>query len=436
MLKVNYSKLEDVTVENVLYFRSGADVTFHLFAVKKDEKRIRSILSKWADRGYIANLTVADKEFVFRPLLDLQSVSINQIGTIRQRDEFILSCVARGSPTMSFRWFKDEVFVNVTEFTSHKWSRLIKDPHLDDQYTALLGISRSDILDSGTFTCQVEDFRIQQCLSRRVFIKAPPVIKVEPMSLTVQKGENLTIKCISMGDSNNKYTYSWTKNKELIPVRTESEKYDILYPGGSILHIFKIDKSVKYSCLVQDDAISSEVMVEIHVVDPHLVRTCPQEYYLNVTWPETAPDTDSLQECPKGYAFPGFVRRSCTLNDGLRPIWRQPDYSQCTSEQLYKIGMDLRLLQLGYETATPVQILESCLRYLALRSGSGLLPGEGTRILLLVRDVISYTKLSRYIPHNVTTAVFDLVNRVLMCPNSLIDQETQSVDHAVELPNR
>jgi hypothetical protein len=83
----------------------------------------------------------------------------------------------------------------------------------------------------------------------------------------------------------------------------------------------------------------------------------------------------------------------------------------------------LRLLQLGYETATPVQILESCLRYLALRSGSGLLPGEGTRILLLVRDVISYTKLSRYIPHNVTTAVFDLVNRVLMCPNSLIDQE-------------
>ena len=33
---------------------------------------MRAILSKWADRGYIANLTVADKEFVFRPLLDLQ----------------------------------------------------------------------------------------------------------------------------------------------------------------------------------------------------------------------------------------------------------------------------------------------------------------------------------------------------------------------------
>ena len=113
-----------------------------------------------------------------------------------------------------------------------------------------------------------------------------------------------------------------------------------LCPAVRIL-IGSFQKSVKYSCLVQDDSVSSEVMVNIHVVDPHLVRTCPPEYSLNVTWPETAPDTDSLQECPKGYAFPGFVRRSCTLNDGLRPIWRLPDYSHCTSERLYKIGADV-----------------------------------------------------------------------------------------------
>lgn len=50
-----------------------------------------------------------------------------------------------------------------------------------------------------------------------------------------------------MADSNNKYTYSWTKNKELIPVRTESEKYEILYPSGSILQIFKIEVSSSLS---------------------------------------------------------------------------------------------------------------------------------------------------------------------------------------------
>lgn len=56
-----------------------------------------------------------------------------------------------------------------------------------DQYTALLGVESAEILDGGTFTCQVEDFHIQQCLSRTVFIKAPPIVKVEPMTLTIRK---------------------------------------------------------------------------------------------------------------------------------------------------------------------------------------------------------------------------------------------------------
>lgn len=34
-----------------------------------------------------------------------------------------------------------------------------------------------------------------------------------------------------------KYTYSWTKNKELLPVRTDLEKYEVLYPYGTILQV-------------------------------------------------------------------------------------------------------------------------------------------------------------------------------------------------------
>lgn len=44
-----------------------------------------------------------------------------------------------------------------------------------------------------------------------------------------------------MGDSSTKFTYSWTKNKELIPVRSDTEKYEILYPGGSILQVFNVE---------------------------------------------------------------------------------------------------------------------------------------------------------------------------------------------------
>lgn len=43
-----------------------------------------------------------------------QSVGINQKAPIREGTEFIISCVAHGSPQIAFRWFKDGVFINTT----------------------------------------------------------------------------------------------------------------------------------------------------------------------------------------------------------------------------------------------------------------------------------------------------------------------------------
>lgn len=61
------------------------------------------------------------------------------------------------------------------------------------------------------------------------------------------QGENFTIKCVCVSHNKNydhKLTYSWTKNKELLPIKTEMERYEILFPGGSILQVSKIDVSV------------------------------------------------------------------------------------------------------------------------------------------------------------------------------------------------
>lgn len=91
-------------------------------------------------RGYIGNLTVADKDvdfitvelhvscslvnlikddkvsfvwcLIYCNFFILQSVSINRRGLIRSGEEFILSCEAKGPRNMSFRWFKDGLFVN------------------------------------------------------------------------------------------------------------------------------------------------------------------------------------------------------------------------------------------------------------------------------------------------------------------------------------
>lgn len=54
------------------HFRSGADVTFHVYGPKKEEKRLRSILNKWADRGYVGNITISEKETSLRSILTLQ----------------------------------------------------------------------------------------------------------------------------------------------------------------------------------------------------------------------------------------------------------------------------------------------------------------------------------------------------------------------------
>lgn len=58
---------------------------------------------------------------------------------------------------------------------------------MTDQYTALLGVERVQKYDEGKFTCQVEDFNIQQCMSKFVKVKRRPLVKIEPMSLTVKK---------------------------------------------------------------------------------------------------------------------------------------------------------------------------------------------------------------------------------------------------------
>ncbi|CAG9834331.1 unnamed protein product [Diabrotica balteata] len=126
-----------------------------------------------------------------------------------------------------------------TKKSGRKWVKLIKDPHVADQYTGLLGVERAHPYDEGIFTCQVEDFNMKECLSKEVLIEKKPSIKIEPVNLTVKKGENFTIKCVTTEESRDgsKYIYSWTKNKELLPVRTEFEKYEVLYPSGTILQV-------------------------------------------------------------------------------------------------------------------------------------------------------------------------------------------------------
>lgn len=95
-----------------------------------------------------------------------------------------------------------------------------------------------------------------------------------------------------------------------------------------------------YSCLVQDEVTSSEVSIQVDVIDRTLVRTCRGEKHMNILWPETAPGTQSVQECPKG--FIGVVTRWCILHDPEKSIWQLPDFSFCTANSLHESEINVR----------------------------------------------------------------------------------------------
>ncbi|KAF7283416.1 hypothetical protein GWI33_000645 [Rhynchophorus ferrugineus] len=408
---------------NMVHYMSGADVTFQVYGPKKEEKKVKNVLNKWIDRGYIGNVTVSEKDNSIKTVLSIQSVDINQAGVIRENDEFILSCVARGSPSMTFRWFKDGLFMNLT-YAKQKWIKLIKDPHVTDQYTALLAVERAQKYDEGKFTCQVEDFNIQQCMSKFVKVKRRPLVKIEPMSLTVKKGQSFTVKCVTMeenGGIGGKYTYSWTKNKELLPVRTEYEKYETLYPAGTILQVFRVEKDVTYSCLVQDSITSSEKVIHVHVLDREGVHTCPNETSYDLIWPETAPDTDYVQECPKD--FSGTVVRKCLLRDGRIPAWEKPDFSHCTYKTLGEVYDDFQQLKLGYAATSIDTLSEAFLEYVTVTQRGNLRPGEGARILTLVQEAqtfISQIKMSYATTGNITSRFYKVIDRVCSIPEALL----------------
>lgn len=56
-----------------------------------------------------------------------------------------------------------------------------------NEYSAVHVIGKATVLDQGTFTCQIEDFGLQQCASTQVDVRASPKVWLEPMSLTVRK---------------------------------------------------------------------------------------------------------------------------------------------------------------------------------------------------------------------------------------------------------
>ncbi|KAL1140732.1 hypothetical protein AAG570_000662 [Ranatra chinensis] len=227
----------------VCWVRAGGEVHFHFLASRREGGRVRDVLSSLVEKGKLGNLTLISTHFAFKqePTLMLKSVSVNhKEGLVRQGDSFLLSCLAQGSAGVSFRWFKDGAPVNVSKAT-RKMKEWVGLHDSSDKITSFLEVEKAEVLDGGQFTCRALDWGYQQCKSIRIYIVQPLKVNVAPVTSTIEKGRNLTIRCSTpVKHARTKYGYNWTKNKSLFRMDTKKEFWEDLYPEGSILKIYNI----------------------------------------------------------------------------------------------------------------------------------------------------------------------------------------------------
>ncbi|KAG8260941.1 hypothetical protein J6590_085670 [Homalodisca vitripennis] len=431
----NLSIMEDLRVLDVGF---SGEVRFHFWGGKSDGSRVRESLNRLVQRGRLGNVTLVATHLAItqEPTLHLQSLRLNHPKMqVRQGEEFVLSCIVQGSSHLSFRWFKDGVFVNITKSRRTMWSRLLP---LDssEQYTALLGVERADPLDKGVYTCQVTDWGYQQCRSVSLEVLQVPRVRLDPMSITVEKGENVTIKCTSPNELefDTKFGYSWTKNNALFKMTPEQEFWEDLFPGGSLLRIYNVQKSATYTCHVHGSVRTVSRSMRLEMLNHSVVPWCPADEtgVGGIQWERAGPGVVAKVECPAHYT--GVATRLCLLGEGHQARWQTPDFSDCVSDKITAISNNFHKVTLGFGNTTAMDAVFGVLT--SLRDRGVIYPGEGEPAISLLHRVATYLNLTAGWEElaNSTSFLYSAVNTLLLHRNSIINhQKVEELQQVVSL---
>ncbi|XP_054277561.1 uncharacterized protein LOC128996328 [Macrosteles quadrilineatus] len=414
----NLSVMEDLRVIDVGF---SGEVRFHFWGGKRDGSRVRESLNRLVQRGRLGNVTLVPTHLAItqEPTLHLLSVKLNlPKPVVRLGEKFILTCVAQGSSHLTFRWFKDDVLINTTRARRSIWSRLLPLDSME-QYTALLGVEQADPLDGGRFTCQVTDWGYQQCKSVVLEVLRPPQIRLDPITLTVEKGDQLTVKCTSPNElqHEDRFGYSWTKNNALFKMTPDLEFWEDLYPGGSILRIYNVQKSAVYSCHVHGAAKSVSRSVRLELLNRSVVPWCAA----SDGWRWAGPGVTAREECPPQYQ--GIATRLCLLVDKDQAAWQTPDFSDCVGDKVSSIADNFHRVTLGYGNTTATDTLLALLKVLQDRGTT--YPGEGEPVVALLKRLVDYLNATATLDDvtNATDHLYGVVNSLLLQRNSIIHHQ-------------
>ncbi|XP_039292578.1 uncharacterized protein LOC111062656 [Nilaparvata lugens] len=409
------SKIDELRIMSI---STEGEVMLHFFGGKNDGRKVRVAVNELVEKRHLGNITFVSTKMAFKqePTLLLKTVEVNtKSPVVRYGDEFILSCIAQGSSYMTFRWLKDGIAINEDKSVRNIWTKLLQKDS-QDQYTALLSIKQADELDRGRYTCHVTDWGQQQCHHIDLEVIPPPLVRVQPITITAQKGQDLKIVCmwpIERADLEQVYGYSWlketrdSKEAHLFKMRHNYEVWEDLHPAGSILRVYNIQKSTRYTCQVQSNVSPVNASVDVEILNKAAVPWCrsekhfyqdglPAANYLQVLpganyqdvmkgsgsvikWEEVGAWGVARAECPPRYQ--GVSTRMCAL--GAKPgsaHWLEPDFSRCVSERF-----GFKALTLGYQNTTGTETISGILGL--LRDKERLYRGEAEPALSLLHNI-------------------------------------------------
>ncbi|KAE8740922.1 hypothetical protein FOCC_FOCC013534 [Frankliniella occidentalis] len=150
-------------------------------------------------------------------------------GVVREGDDFILSCVARGATSMQFSWYKDGVLINASLARRNMLSQ-VQSLGKESTWSAVLVVEGTSPMDAGRFTCRVRDAGSEQCRSVDVHVLSPPRLAVRPLVHTVRAGANVTTCCYTGAE---RLGVTWAKNHHLLALSPGKEvEEDLVYPPG------------------------------------------------------------------------------------------------------------------------------------------------------------------------------------------------------------
>ncbi|XP_026333388.1 uncharacterized protein LOC113240330 [Hyposmocoma kahamanoa] len=427
-LKASNITLEDdieiLNISSLEATNNARTVFLRIWGTRKEAGQMRASLSRLAatrtrtDRLRLLNTPL---HFDMHPALTLQTLIVNQKPEVWEGSEYILSCMAYGSPEIEFTWYKDGIKVNFNGTTRDIWTRTVAEDALGRRMS-VLGVSEAKSPDGGRWSCAAQDAGRRRCRALRLSVLKPPDIRLVPSTLTVNKGDNVSITCLAdAGRVHGALGFSWARERSLLPLAPGREVWEDLYPAGSVLKLYNIQKSGEFRCQVSSVAGTNAKGVTMWALGP-TDEACPAEASHGLRWPKTAPGAHASASCPPGHS--GETTRFCEPKTGQHGVkWMLPDFSGCVADSLKEIYNQFIQISYGYSWENVSHVAH---QYGAVLRSLPAHPGEGTLPLQHSREMLHYLLSAAGKQQDRAESIEHLLkiyDTLLKHPDSFLDEE-------------